>query len=220
MFPSGFVLRLSRSLGSATLFVSFLVGLSLVIGWVSYSSIYPLWKRIITAGPLRKLGLFPESAVQRELSEALKLRKITTSPERVWSYFLWRYCPEPIRDRVKGLADYGHSLYLVSCALILMPILYIIARLLRGPYSVLSWLAGNLLSTAASAIIAGEATVLVVSMLLGAYLLLKGRERIGYAHDLQQLLYQEQHQELERMLQALTPKELTSIPEATEGKKK
>lgn len=143
--------------------------------------------------------------------------KITASPEQVWSYFLWNYCAEPIRQRVKNLADYGHSLYLVSCAFILMPVLYVVARLLRGPYSVLSWLVGNLGSTASSSVISGEVVILVLSMVFGAYLLLRGRARIGYALFLQQLLYREQHQKLEQMLQSLTREGETIQSEMTKG---
>ena len=68
-----------------------------------------------------------------------------------------------------------------------------------------TWLTSNLFSLTGASEALGELGLLVLSVLLGIYLLLRARERIEYAQGLQQTLYQEQHQKLEQVLDALTP---------------
>ncbi len=204
MLPSTFVLRVGANLAGATILVSVLVGASLVIGWLSYFSIYPLWKGALKAG-FNRLKLYPESQVLAELGMSLTERRIRLSPEHVWSYFLWNHCSQDFRQRIKSLADYGHSLYLVACSFIVMPVLLAVATLARGQYSSLSWMISNVLSADSMVILGSEAVLVSLAILLGMFLLLQGKKRIGYAEDLQSLVMQERRKELEQMLNALGP---------------
>lgn len=203
MLPSSFVLRIGNSLAGSTILVSVLVGASFVIGWLSYYSIYPIWKRLLQAGP-KRLGLYPESQMLTELGKSLPEKKVQWSPEHVWSYFLWNHCPVDLRQRIKSLADYGHSLYLVACSFIVMPLLLALATLLRGQYSTFSWLVGRVVSPESITLLASETVLALLAILLGVYLLLQGRKRITYAHDLQSMAMQEHRAEFEQMLVALT----------------
>lgn len=207
MLPYSLVLRISGNLGSATLLVSFLIGLSLVIGWLSYYTIYPVWKSILTSRPLVGFRLYPiASPLYSEMKKSLESAKLAFTPEHAWSYFLWNHADESIRTRVKSLADYGHSLYLVSLAFIVMPIIYSALRLTSGPYSMLSWLTSAFFSGNAATTSLGETILVLLSLLLGAYLLKQGKSRAAYAVDLQVMLFQENRSKVDEVINSLSRK--------------
>lgn len=200
--PSAFVLRISESSGGAALFVSFLLGSSLVIGWLSYYSLYPLWRGIISSRPLKALNLYPKSTMIAELSDLIEKGKLKLNSQYVWSYFLWNHCSDSIRDRIKGLADFAHSLYLVSLAFVAMPLILVLTTVAWGQYSMFAWTVSALVSGTSTPTL--ETALLLLSIGLGIYLLYKGKERLSYSQNLELLLFRELRQSVEETLPKLS----------------
>lgn len=189
--------------GAAALLITVLLGATVVLGWLAFYTIYPVWKRFLTLPPIKKLRLYPQSQVMVEIQKMVDNAKVDIKPKYVWSYFLWNYCNESIRQRVKNLADFAHSLYLVSFGFIILPLLYIVIRILEGSNATLSRLLNLVADYNLPLALAYESILIFLSILLGAYILEKGKDRIQYAEQIQWLLYKEQKDKLMNIIQKI-----------------
>jgi hypothetical protein len=128
------------------------------------------------------------------------------TPKSVWSFFLWDECSEPLRERVKTLANYAHSSFMAASGLIIYPIVYSILRLLTGYPTVLS--RALVLLSAPLEIPANflESIVLVGSIATGIIIVFEGRKRWAESDVIQFLLYSEKRERLKGIVERLSEK--------------
>jgi len=174
----------------------------LLVGWASYHAIYPVWRWFLSR-PLSKLSLYPRSQVQDTLAKYISDNKIKAKSREVWSYYLWNYCSDSVRGRIRLLADYGHSLYIVSFAFIFFPVIYLILKCVARHETVLDRLL-YLLSNGSSYnllnLVFIQAMIALLSFIIGAMLLMNGRDRIAYAEAIQWLILRENKSKIQRIM--------------------
>ena len=201
--PPSFVREMFLSPNGAIMSTTALLLLVLVIGWASYHAIYPFWRRFLS-----KLNLYPKSLVRDVLTKHLSESKSRVKAREVWSYYLWNYCSRSIRTRVKRLADYGHSLYIVSFAFIFFPVFYILSKSLTHYETVLDHLlypVSRMYFHDLSLLIAVEGIMVLVSLIVGTALLKNGKDRIEYAETIQWLILQENKDKVQSVINSLKP---------------
>ena len=164
-------------------------------GWMSYFVIYPVWRSL-----LETLNLFPKSPFLSAIEKMMI--KSEVKPEEFWSFFLWNYCRDSIRERVKNLANFGHSLYIASLVFILFAPFYAIFRLVLNKMTILKLLLERLLqpSLCSNVVPAFESAFLTSAVLIGFLLLYYGKKRIQYAWNTQWLLFKANLKEIEALL--------------------
>lgn len=175
-------------------------------GWMSYHMVYPAWRYL-----LRVLHLYPKSRVVSELRTMLKTDDF--KPDDLWSFFLWNHCKDSIRQRVKLLADYGHSLYMVSFTFIVFPLIYTSLRFAFGPNTVLIHIIIALLPGVRSNVIPlMEFLFVILSFSIGVVLLNYGYKRIRYAENIQWLIFKARKDKLQEILEKAKSEESGRIP--------
>jgi hypothetical protein len=164
-------------------------------GWMLYFVIYPVWRSL-----LETLNLFPKSPFLPAIEKMMIKSKV--KPEEFWSFFLWNYCRDSIRERVKNLANFGHSLYIASLIFILFAPFYAIFRLALNRVTILRVLLEHLLqpNLCNNLVPAFESMFLAFTVLIGLLLLYYGKKRIQYAWNTQLLLFRARLKEIEALL--------------------
>jgi len=170
----------------------------ILLGWVSYHAIYPLWRHLLSV-----LHLYPRSRVICNLKEMIENKNLT--PNDFWSFFLWNHCKDSIRERIKLLANHGHSLYMVSFSFFVFPLVYTASKFASDPNTVLAHTFSSLLPENASPSVIPplEFFFVMLSCVIGAILLYFGFRRIQYAESIQWLLFKSRGKEISEILQKL-----------------
>ena len=164
-------------------------------GWMLYFTIYPVWRSL-----LETLKLFPKSSFLPAIEKMMTKHEV--KPEEFWSFFLWNHCRDSIRERVKNLANFGHSLYIASLVFILFAPFYAIFKLALNSVTILNILLERLLqpSLCNNLVPVFESVFLISAVLVGFLLLYYGRKRIQYAWNTQLLLFRTELKEIEALL--------------------
>ena len=167
----------------------------LASGWMLYFMVYPVWRSL-----LETLNLFPKSPFLPAIQKMMI--KSEVKPEEFWSFFLWNHCRDSIRERVKNLANFGHSLYIASLTFILFTPFYAIFKLALNKMTILELLLERLLppTLCNNLIPAFELAFLISTIIIGFLLLYYGKKRIQYAWNTQLLLFRENLKEIEALL--------------------
>jgi len=194
----------------AIISTSFLL-LVLVTGWALYHIIYPLLRAFLLSNTLTKLNLYPKSRVQVALTEIMQDKKLQIEPRDFWSYCLWSQGSASLRKRVRLLASYGHSLYIVGFTFIFFPITYTFFRLLFGHLTLLSYLllqflnAMNFSSEHFSTL---EGLIVIICILIGILSLRSGKDRIEYAENIQWLAFLENKEKILELVEKISKESL------------
>jgi len=209
LLPSDLVRKLLATPDLGLITITAFLGITVIIGWLSYTTIYPFWKWILSLAIIARLKLYPKPEFLAAMKPILAQAKVEISPEHVWSYFLWTRQREAIIKRVKSLADYGHCLYLVSFTLIFFPLMLLLARVLFGPISTLSYLISLIIPAEPLEASLCEAGFLLLAIATGIYTLKMGRARITYAFDLQWIVFVENRADLVSLINTLAGEKAT-----------
>ncbi len=192
----------SPSTGIATLFLGFLASMILIGGWVAYSGYYPVWQAVLLrTHVIRDLRSHTEV---RDMIRTVGVMGVT--PKSVWSFFLWNESNEPLRTRVKTLANYAHSSFMAAGGLIIYPIVYAVLRFTTGYTSVLSRLSLLLslpLGFPASYL---EVFFLLWSIATGVIIVIEGRTRWIESDSVQFLLFVQKKERVAEILKSLSAK--------------
>lgn len=188
--PSRFLESLINMLGGPIIAV-LITSCSILFGWLSYHLVYPVWRRLLSV-----LHLYPRSLVINNLEKMIKTNDLR--PNDLWSFFLWNYCKDSIRERVKTLANYGHSLYMVSFTFIIFPLIYTTSRLAIDPNTLLVYLCTSLLpmEVCPNTIPCLENLLAIFSLSVGTILLHFGYRRVQYAENVQWLIFRTSRDEI------------------------
>lgn len=180
--------------------------LVLITGWALYHIIYPLGRNLLLTSALMKFKIYPKSRVHAALAEKMQGKKMQMLPRDFWSYYLWNHCSTSLRIRVRLLASYGHSLYIVGFAFIFFPIAYTCFRLLFRhltlfSYLLLQFLTAMKFSSENFSIL--ESSVVILCMLIGILSLRSGRDRIEYAENIQWLAFLEKKKQILKLIEKM-----------------
>jgi hypothetical protein len=185
--------------GASEILIAFLASMVLVGGWIAYSGFYPLWLAILRRGHVINILRCHQKAL-----EAIKAAgAFGVAPKSVWSYFLWNECKEPIRNRIKTLANYAHSSFMAASGLIIYPIIYFS---LRSAISYVSVLDESSVLLSASLGISGvllEIFVLLGSTVAGIVIIAEGRRRWIESDAVQLIAYSQNPDRLREIAKTL-----------------
>jgi len=180
--------------------------LVLIMGWALYHIIYPLGRSLLLVSALMKLKIYPNSKVHLVLAEKMQGKRMQMRPRDFWSYYLWNHCSTSLRNRVRLLASYGHSLYMVGFEFIFFPIAYTCFRLLFRhltlfSYFLLQFLDAMKLGSENFWMLEGSAVI--VCVLIGILSLRSGRDRIEYAENIQWLVFLEKKKRILKLIEKM-----------------
>lgn len=196
-FPREFLRYLINAV-DGTVIAVLVTGVFILFGWVSYHLIYPIWRALLVI-----LHLYPKLRFVNELKK-LMVKEDDLKPNVVWSFFLWNHCRDSVRERVKLLANYGHSLYMVSFAFFAFPLIYITSKLFIDSETLLLYLFATLLSSICPNIIPYfETLFMAFSLFVGIMVLYFGYERIRYAENIQWLIFNSRREEIMEILRKM-----------------
>lgn len=175
-----------------------LTGVFIVFGWASYNLVYRFWRRFLMC-----LRFYPNPQVLSRIEKRIGRNDI--GARDFWSFFLWNYCRESIRERVKILANYGHSLYMVSFSFFAFSIFYPISKLLIDSNTFLNYLLSTLLPTSIyfNMVLFLESLFVGSSFLVASLFLYFGYGRIQYAENIQLLILRINNDEISKILEEL-----------------
>lgn len=163
-------------------------------GWMLYHLVHQIW-----VGLLGFLHLYPRSRVRDYLQEMIKTTDF--KPRDFWSFFLWDHCNDSVRERVKSLANYGHSLYMVSFSFFIFPLSYVASKLLFRSETTLARIFEIALSSPyPNLILFLEFLAIAFSLLIATIFLYEGYQRIQYAENIQWLILCTRRDEVSRIL--------------------
>jgi len=201
--PSRFFLAIEKSATVSALLVGFLVLLIPLSGWGAYHVLYPCWRWILNH-PLSSLRLYPRPLVHQALEELVGIVGLSISTRDLWSYFLWRYSEDPIRRRIKTLADAGHSLYVASFAFIVFPLIYLGIQNCLSYAALLDLFVDNMAHglTAFPPLLA-KFLLSLSSFAVGAVLMEEGHRRVDYAERIQWILLKDNEAQIQQLILAL-----------------
>lgn len=171
-----------------------------MIGWILYHLVYPVWRLL-----LAKIHAYPKFRVHEEISKLIGDGGMNARD--IWSYFLWDRCSPEARQRVKSLADYGHSLYLTSFTFIVLPFFYGFIKIVISYETIMDHIlfifTGSSLQPSGLGFV--ESIFLVFSMLVGIALVFAGRNKLEYVANLQWIILVSKKKELEKFVGQLIP---------------
>jgi hypothetical protein len=203
MLPYNLTKRLMTSGAGGALLISIFLGSTVVIGWLAYFTIYPLWKSFLKLPLIKRANLYPPLKVHDEIRMIAEEVGLSLKPEHFWSYYLWNHCHEALRQRVKSLADFGHSLYMVSFTFTILPLIYSVARAAGGQETTLARLIDFVIGNSLQQSLLLETFLILMAFPLGFYILMKAKERVEYAAQIQWLTYKENREEIVNIMRRL-----------------
>jgi hypothetical protein len=180
--------------------------LVLITGWALYHIIYPLGRSLLLTNALMELKIYPKSRVQAALAEKMRGKKMQMRPRDFWSYYLWNHCSASLRKRVRLLASYGHSLYIVGFTFIFFPIAYTCFRLLFRHLTLFSYLLLQFLTAmkfSSENFLILEGSAVILCLLIGILSLRSGRDRIEYAENIQWLVFLEEKKQILKLIEKM-----------------
>jgi hypothetical protein len=169
-------------------------------GWVAYSGYYPVWQAIL----LRTHVIRPLRSHTNVKDIIKTVGVMGVTPKSVWSFFLWNESNEPLRTRVKTLANYAHSSFMAAGGLIIYPIFYALLRLITGYTSVLSRLFSLLALPLGFPAGYLEVIFLGWSIATGIIIVLEGRTRWIESDLIQFLLFTQKKERLVETVKSLS----------------
>ncbi len=187
--------------GASEIFIAFLASMVLVGGWIAYSGFYPVWLAI-----LRRGHVISALKCHQKASQAIKAAGVSgVTPKSVWSFFLWYECNEPIRNRIKTLANYAHSSFMAASGLIIYPLIYLALHSVTNYVSVLNESSELLAVSLGFPETFLETFVLFGSVVAGFIVIAEGRRRWIESDSVQFLLYSQNPERLKEIARSILP---------------